>query len=56
MLGLGFPELIVIFLLVLFLFGPKELPNFARFIVKLINEVKHIFNRLKDEWDLSDKE
>ncbi len=54
--GLGFSELLVIFLLALFLFGPKELPILARFIVKLINEMKHIFNRLKEEWNLSDKE
>ena len=54
--GLGFPEVIVIFLLMLVLFGPKELPTLARFLVKFINEMKHIFNRLKDEWNLLDKE
>ena len=54
--GLGFPELVIIFLLALLLFGPKELPKLARFLVKLINEMKQIFNRLKSEWNLSDKE
>lgn len=54
--SLGFLELIVVFLLALFLFGPKELPKLARVLVKLINEMKHIFNRLKSEWNLSDKE
>ena len=54
--GLGFPELVVIFLLALFLFGPKELPKLARFLVKLTNEMKQFFNRLKSEWNLSDKE
>ena len=50
--GLGFIELIIVFLLILLLFGPKELPYLARSILKFINEMKNIFSRLKKEWDL----
>ena len=54
MTGFGFFELCAIFLLVLVLFGPKELPNLARFIAKLIYEMKNIFQRLEKEWHLAE--
>ncbi len=50
--GLGLIELSVIFLLVLILFGPGELPKLARMLARLIYEMKNIFRRLEKEWDL----
>lgn len=52
MSGLGFVELGSIFFLILILFGPQELPKLARFIAKLIYEMKNIFQRLEKEWNL----
>ena len=52
MLGFGFVEWIVIFLLLLFLFGPKELPKGARLMARLIYEMKNIFRKLETEWNL----
>ena len=56
MTGFGFFELCVIFLLVLVLFGPKELPKLARFVAKLIYELKNIFQRLEKEWHLTENQ
>ena len=53
MLGFGFTELLFISLLILLLFGPRELPKLARFVARLIYEMKNIFHRLEKEWDLS---
>lgn len=52
MLGIGFVELFVIFLLTLVLFGPKELPKIAQALAKWIYELKRIFQRLEREWNL----
>ena len=52
MLGLGFMEVIGVLLLILVLFGPKELPRLARQVARLIYEMKNIFHRLEKEWDL----
>ena len=52
MLGLGFMEVIGVLLLMLVLFGPKELPRLARQVARLIYEMKNIFHRLEKEWDL----
>lgn len=54
MVGFGFFELCAIVLLVLVLFGPKELPKLARFVAKLIYELKNIFQRLEKEWRLAE--
>ena len=56
MTGFGFFELCVIFLLALVLFGPKELPKLARFVAKLIYELKNIFQRLEKEWRLTENQ
>ena len=52
MLGFGFIEWVVIFLLLLFLFGPKELPKGARLMARLFYEMKSIFRKLETEWNL----
>lgn len=43
-MGIGFPELVVIFLVALILFGPEKLPEIGRAIGKGINE----FNRIAE--------
>lgn len=55
MLGFGFTELLFISLLILLLFGPRELPKLARFVARLIYEMKSIFHRLEKEWNLSSR-
>ncbi len=46
-LGLQGPELIIIFILILVLFGAKKLPEFARGLGKASGE----FRRAKDEFE-----
>ena len=53
MLDLGFSEIVLIFFLFLILFGPKELPGLARFIVRILHELKTIFRQLEKEWKLN---
>ena len=52
MLGtLGTPEMIVIFLLALVLFGPKKLPELGRTVGKAITEFRRASNELKSTFD-----
>ncbi len=55
MFGLGPTELIIIFLLIIVLFGAKRLPELARSLGSSIKEFKHATQGLKDEFDM-DKE
>jgi len=41
-MGIGIPELVVIFLMVLLLFGPRKLPEIARTIGKSLAEFRRI--------------
>lgn len=52
--SIGMPELIVILLVILLLFGSKRLPELARGLGKGIREFKKATSELKDELDLSD--
>lgn len=52
MFGLGPTELIVIFLLIIVLFGAKRLPELARSLGRSIKEFKHATEGLKDELDI----
>ena len=45
-MGLGWQELLLVFMIVLLLFGAKRLPEIARSLGKASNE----FNRAKDEF------
>ncbi|MFQ6113046.1 MAG: twin-arginine translocase TatA/TatE family subunit [bacterium] len=54
--SIGMPELIVIFLVILLLFGSKRLPELARGLGKGIREFKKATSELKDELDISDIE
>ena len=52
MFGLGMQELIVIFLIILLLFGAKNLPEIAKGLGKGIREFKNAFKKTDD--DVSD--
>ncbi|MCB0270181.1 MAG: twin-arginine translocase TatA/TatE family subunit [Calditrichia bacterium] len=50
--NMGAGELVVIFLLVVLLFGAKRLPELAKSLGRSIQEFKHATKGLKDEFDL----
>lgn len=47
---LGWQETLVIFVLILVLFGPKELPKVGKNIAKAIGEFRRTSSELKDTW------
>ncbi|MDD5529790.1 MAG: Sec-independent protein translocase protein TatB [bacterium] len=47
MFDIGFSELVVIFIIALFVFGPQKLPQIARFIAKAINKLKYETDNVK---------
>jgi sec-independent protein translocase protein TatA len=49
MFGLGTTELVIIFLAILFLFGAKKLPEFARGLGKGMQEFKKAMRETQDE-------
>ncbi len=48
MFGLGMPELIVIFVIALLVFGPKKLPEIGRSLGRSLAEFKRASEELKD--------
>lgn len=46
--NIGFPELILILLIALLIFGPKKLPEIGKSIGKAISELKRASNELKE--------
>lgn len=45
--SIGFPEVVLIFVVVLMLFGPKKLPEFAKFFGKAMREFRKTVNEAK---------
>ena len=55
-MSLGAPEIILIFALVLILFGGKKLPEFARGLGKGLREFKKATKEIKDEIESTTEE
>ncbi|GAB4327729.1 MAG: hypothetical protein Kow0037_01500 [Calditrichia bacterium] len=53
MFGIGPPELLVIFLIILILFGAKRLPELARSLGRSINEFKNATQNIKEDLDIT---
>ena len=51
MLGLGTPELIIIFIVALVVFGPRKLPELGRSLGRSLSEFKRASNELKNTLD-----
>jgi sec-independent protein translocase protein TatA len=49
--SLGMPEIIVIFILALIVFGPRKLPEIGKTIGKGLAEFKKASNELKQTWE-----
>ncbi len=49
--NLGFPELVVIFVIALLVFGPRKLPELGRSLGKSLAEFKMATNELKRTWE-----
>lgn len=54
--NLGWPELLVILILVLIIFGPKKLPEVAEAIGKSIRKFKKGSTDIKNEIDSADED
>ncbi len=51
MWNLGFPELMVIFVVALLVFGPRKLPELGRSLGRSLAEFKKATNELKRTWE-----
>ncbi len=49
--NLGMPEIIVIFVLALIVFGPRKLPEIGKSLGKGLAEFKRASNELKRTWE-----
>ena len=49
--NLGFPELVVIFVIALLVFGPRKLPELGKSLGKSLAEFKRATNELKRTWE-----
>lgn len=49
--NIGFPELVVIFIVALLVFGPRKLPELGKTLGKGLAEFKRASNELKRTWE-----
>lgn len=56
MFGLGVQELLIIFVIIMVLFGAKKLPEMGKGLGKGIREFKNATNKLEEDDDESEKE
>ena len=49
--SIGMPELIIIFMIALIIFGPRKLPELGRSLGQSLNEFKRASNELKNTLD-----
>lgn len=54
--SIGLPELLIIFFVILLLFGAKKLPELAKGLGKGIREFKKAASDVKDEFDVDQLE
>jgi len=50
MFGIGLPELIVIFVLALLIFGPRKLPELGQTVGKWISEFRRVTQDLSEDF------
>ena len=50
-MNLGFPEILMIFIIALLVFGPKKLPELGKSLGKGLREFKKATDELKSNWD-----
>ncbi len=51
MWNLGFPEIVIIFIVALVIFGPRKLPELGRSLGRGLSEFKRASNELKRTWE-----
>lgn len=56
MFNIGFPELVVIFIVALVVVGPEKLPDMARAVARLVVEFRRATEELKKELALDEIE
>jgi TatA/E family protein of Tat protein translocase len=49
--NLGFPEIMIIFVIALLVFGPRKLPELGKSLGKSLAEFKRATNDLKKTWE-----
>ena len=50
-MGLGYSEIIVLFLVILIVFGPRKLPELSRAIGRGMREFRKAMRGLEDAWE-----